>query len=213
MKIPFWLTVNGLILKGKEREIAKIRHEIKNDGFTQETMILNVEFDSPLLQQLNTYKLKKLEIEKKYNKIDEYEYEYESSNILNADKSEEDLKCLQLIIKQKYGKIDNMEFHKQFNDIKRKPFVALKSNYDETADPDNMEIEVVYNRTFVEQLSKRGLPASSEEELIDQWLKLYFMANLEQEDLALIGEEDYDDGSKQTFVSTSKVDNGSSIIG
>lgn len=172
--------------------------------------LLSTQYGSQELKQLPQYKLKFLDLEKKYGIIDDYTYDTESTKILNAGKSESEIKCALLDIDLKYEKIDKLEWIKRTNDAKGKSWVAIKTNYDEENDEDNMEIEVVYNKTFIEHMRKKGLPGDTDEEIAEQWLKLFLIANLDEDDLALLNEEDEEE-KKKSFVERKKI-KGKTII-
>lgn len=208
MKIPFGLTLSGLLLKGKDRERARIDYELS--GQDKERSLLNLDYDTDELKKIPEYKLKKLNIDKKYNCIDDFQYELELNNINFDNKSENDVKLQELEIYLKYKKITGIEYCKQKNDILGKPWVAIKTNYDEETDPDNMEVEVVYNNKFIESMRAKGLPGSTDEEIAGQWLKLFFIANLEEDDIKMINDEYADDN--QQYLRKTKLDNSTTFI-
>lgn len=208
MKIPFKFTLSGLLLKGKEREKAKIEYELS--GQEKERSLLLLDYDTPDLQKLPECKIKKLEIDKKYNCIDDFQYELELNNINQENKSEQEKQLSELEIYLKYEKIDGLEYCKKKNDILGKPWVAIKTNYDEKSDPDNMEIEVAYNKTFIENMRAKGLPGDTDEEIAEQWLKLFFIANLEEDDLKMINDEYNEDSS--LVLNRTKLNNSATFI-
>lgn len=186
MKIPFKLTLAGLTLKGKDKQRAEAQYNLSGEELDR--ALLAIDYDSEGLRESEEYKIKKLDIDKKYNKITEFEYKYELLNI----KEKDDLKrkLAQLLLLQEYKKIDEIEYAKKYNDALGKPWVAIKTNYDESTDPDNLEIEVAYNDTFIEKMRKKGLPGETPDEVAEQWLRLFLIANLEEDDLKMIGSED-----------------------
>ena len=115
---------------------------------------------------------------------------------------------------QRYGKNlkvpNKLEHIKRINDVKGKSWVAIKTNYDEDNDEDNMEIEVVYNQTFIKNMRKKGLPGDTDEEIAEQWLKLFLISNLEEDDLALLSGEDEEE-KQISYVERKKV-KGKTII-
>lgn len=130
-------------------------------------------------KKLPMYKLSFLELQKEYNLIDDYTYEIESNKIINYQLKQKDFLLKELEINKKYEKISEIEYIKQKNDILRKPFVAIKTNYDENTDPNNMELEVVYNKTFIETMKRKGY-VGTDEDIAEQWMKLFFMANFDE---------------------------------
>lgn len=208
MKIPFRMTLAGLTLKGKDRKRAEAQYNLSGEELERE--LLAIDYDSEGLRETDEYKIKKLDIDKKYDKISQFDYEYELLNI--KEKDELKRKLAQLLILQKYKKIDDLEYAKKYNDALGKPWVAIRTNYDEDGDPDNLEMEVAYNDTFIEKMRRKGLPGETPEEVAEQWLKLFLIANLDEDDLKMIGSETEDEDDKPSVVKT-KLNNNSTFIG
>lgn len=209
MKIPFGLTMSGLILKGKDREKARINYEMT--GQEKDRNLLALDYNTEELQKLPEYRIKKLDIDKKYNLIDDFQYEIELNTINHFNKPQSEKELAELEIYLKYKKISGIEYCKKKNDILGKPWVAIKTNYDEKVDPDNMEIEVVYNKKFIESMRAKGLPGETDEDIAEQWLKLFFIANLEEEDLSMINDE-YSSSEDKQYLRKTKLDNSTTFI-
>lgn len=209
MKIPFGLTMSGLILKGKDREKARINYEMT--GQEKDRNLLALDYNTEELQKLPEYRIKKLDIDKKYNLIDDFQYEIELNTINHFNKPQSEKELAELEIYLKYKKISGIEYCKKKNDILGKPWVAIKTNYDENVDPDNMEIEVVYNKKFIESMRAKGLPGETDEDIAEQWLKLFFIANLEEEDLSMINDE-YSSSEDKQYLRKTKLDNSTTFI-
>lgn len=207
MKIPFGLTLAGLTLKGKDRKRAEAQYNLSGEELERE--LLSIDYDSEGLRETDEYKVKKLDIDKKYDKISQFDYDYELLNI--KEKDELKRKLAQLLLLQQYKKIDELEYAKKYNDALGKPWVAIKTNYDESGDPDNLEIEVAYNDTFIEKMRKKGLPGDTSDDVAEQWLKLFLIANLDEDDLKMIGSEDEDDD--RPVVSKAKLNDKTTFIG
>lgn len=171
--------------------------------------LLSMRYNSNELKQLPDYKLKFLNLQKKYNIIDDYTYDVDSTKVLLNNKSKEELDCALIEIDYKHKKIDQLEYTKRINDAKGKSWVAIHTDYDENVDEDNMQIEVVYNQTFIKNMRKKGLPGDTDDEIAEQWLKLFLIANLDEDDLALVDEED--DDEKKTYIERKKIE-GKTII-
>lgn len=187
MKWPFSLTIKGILLSGKDREKAKVNYELKGEDL--ERALLAIEYDTDDLKKLKEYRIKKLQIDKKYSKISDFDYDLELSKLNIDNKSDDDLKIEELDILLKYNKINNLDYCIKKNDILKKPWVAIKTNYDEDNDPDNLQIEVVHNKTFIERMRQKGLPGDTDEDVVEQWLKLFMVANLDTDDLSLLEDE------------------------
>ena len=82
--------------------------------------------------------------------------------------------------------------------------MAIHTDYDADSDEDNMELEVVYNKTFIENMRKKGLPGDTDEEIAEQWLKLFLIANLDEDDLALLN-EDEDESKSEKYITREKL--------
>ena len=136
-----------------------------------------------------------------------YVYEDETTLATRQELQEAKNKISDLEIMLKYNKINEVEYHKEKNDILGKPWVAIKTNYDENNNPDNLEIEVVYNKTFIKNMKRKGY-SGEEEDIVEQWLKLFFIANLEEEDFSLLDNEN----QKEYFTRTKLNDNTTIII-
>lgn len=175
--------------------------------FRIQRFFLTLKYNTKEKRKLPLYKISFLDLQKKYNLINDYEYEIETSHIINENKSENDIKISDLEIMLKYNKINEVEYYKEKNDILGKPWVAIKTNYDENNNPDNLEIEVVYNKTFIKNMKRKGY-SGEEEDIVEQWLKLFFIANLEEEDFSLLDNEN----QKEYFTRTKLNDNTTLII-
>lgn len=208
MKIPFRFTKRALLLSGKDREKARIEYELKGEDRDRE--LLALEYDTEDLKKLKEYRIKKLEIDKKYNKISDMDYDIELCHLNINNKSENDVKIEELEILLKYNKINGVEFCKQKNDILGKPWVAIKTN-PEISDDDDLEIEVAYNKTFIKKMKSRGLPGDTDDEIAEQWLKLFFMANLDDDDFQMFEENDDNNETKPSRIR--KIDDKSTFIG
>lgn len=174
--------------------------------FNVKKFFLDLKYNTPTKKQLQLYKISFLDLQKEYNIITDMQYEIEVARVMNADKKENDIKIIELGIMKKYNQINDVEYHKQVNDLKNKPWVAIKTKYDDNINPDNLEIEVVYNRTFIDKMRSRGLPGDTDEEIVEQWLRLFFAANLEEDDLT------YMNGNENNFTSVVDLSDNKKII-
>ena len=206
MKIPFGLTLAGMTLKGKDRKRAEAQYNLAGEDLDR--VLLSIDYDSETLRNTDEYKLKKLDIDKKYNKISDLDYDLNANDVLEKDSTKKQLKKLDIL--KKYGKIDSLEYNKKYNDMLGKPWVAIKTNYDEETDPDNLEIEVAYNNTFITNMRKKGLPGETDEEIAEQWLRLFLIANLEEDDLNMVRDNDSEDD--KPAVSKKKIGDNATFI-
>lgn len=151
-------------------------------------------------EESKEYKELRLELDYKYNKIDEYtkmkgliEAEYEN------DDKEKRIKLLAL--DKKYNKIDDLEYEKQMNDIDQNPWAKIHFNYDEKNDPANMGVEIVYNDYFIKHLEEQGYSGSTNDDVVQSWLSHVFAANIDASDL-----EDSSNDKKE-YVTKKKINN------
>ena len=66
---------------------------------------LDKEYNTEDLKKLPEYKLKVIELNKKYNNISDYEYELEKTKVLNREKTDKELKVMELDLMLKYKRI------------------------------------------------------------------------------------------------------------
>lgn len=169
---PFIFTKDFYTTFGKGRKIAKLQRQ--KPSLSRDLECLNVEYDSDVLRLMPEYKLKVLELEKKYNAITEYDYDVKTTKILMKSDDIKDLNLELLEIDYKHKKIDELEYLKRKNDLLNNPWAVFKMNYDEKSDSSNMGIEVVYNKCFIDKLQNMGYTGLSEDDIIESWLSQVF---------------------------------------
>lgn len=207
MKLPFKFTRQGLLLSGKDREKARIEYELS--GQEKDRALLLLEYDTPELQKLPQCKIRKLDIDKKYGCIDDYQYEIEMNNLNIDNKSKTEVLANEYDIMLKYGKISKLEYCKQKNDVLGKPWVAIKTNDDKDINLDNIEIEVAYNKTFIKNMRAKGISGDTDDDVAGEWLKLFFISNLEDDDIQALTEEAEENIE---YVKKAKLNNNSTLI-
>lgn len=177
---PFILTKDFYTTYGKNRKIAKIKNS--KASFERDLECLNIEYDSDSLKMLPEYEMKLLELKHNYHKIDDYTFDCEKEKILlkNSDKTELKLKLLEISYNHK--KIDELEYNKEKNDILGKPWAVFKMSYDENIDNNNADIEIVYNKCFIDKLQKMGYTGNSEDDIVEAWLSQVFAENIRSGD-------------------------------
>ena len=141
------------------------------------------------------YRELKVELDFKYNKIDEY---------IKFQKAKE-IKLIAL--DKQYGKIDELEYEKRMNDIEKNPWAKIRFKYDEKEDPSNLQTEIIYNEYFIKKLISQGYSGNSNDEIVQAWLSQVFAANVDASDLF------FDTDKKSgTFIKSKNVE-GTKIIG
>lgn len=141
---------------------------------------LNKRFPTNEMKQLDEYKLNKLKIDNKYNKISDYDYEIKCSEILNTHKSPVKQKTDILNIKKKYKKISDIDYLKEVNDINGKEWFQVYTKIDDN--DEEMSFMVEYNDTFLNNLSQKGF-IGTPDEMVDKWLRLWFVSMLDESDI------------------------------
>lgn len=152
------------------------------------------------------YKQLLVELNFKYNKIDEYTKFKQLIEIEYADnEKEKELKLLEC--DKKYNKVDDIEYEKRLNDINKNPWAKIKFNYDEQKDPGNIQTEIVYNEYFIKKLQEQGYSGNSNEEIVQAWLSQVFAANIDPSDLMFD-----DEIPSKNYIKTKSI-KGKKIIG
>lgn len=173
---------------------------------------LDKEYNTDDLKKLPEYKLKVLEANKKYNNISDYEYELETTKILNKDKSEKELKVLELDLMLKYKKIEPVEYCKTKYDILEKPWYTYTMNCDEENNYEEPRVEMIYNKTFIKVLKEKGYFGDSDEEVIESYLKQLYASQLGDEITDFIEDQETEKTTIRTAIRTDIGDN-KTIVG
>lgn len=126
--IPFSWMPGSWGLKGKSRKMAEIEYYYE-DGEEKEKLLAEAELDDE--QKL---RLKVLDIDLKYEKISELEYEKQKATVL------------------------------------KEPWVHAELAFPDNKNPLSGSVEVDYNEFWIDQLRHR-FPGSSDEEILDNWIK------------------------------------------
>ena len=139
-----------------------------NDCLEKEMAKLDNDFPTNSEKELDSYKLRKNEIEYKYDKIDEFQFEENKIEITYKQGKDKELALLEN--KFKFHKIKEIDYMKDKATIEGKPFVAVKPNFEEV-DGEDFYLELEYNEIFLEKLKKQGYSGLTNEDIVEQWLK------------------------------------------
>ena len=172
---------------------------------------LDKEYNTEDLKKLPEYKLKVIELNKKYNNISDYEYELEKLKVLNREKTDKELKVMELDLMLKYKRIDPVEYCKKKYDILEKPWYSYTMNCDEENGYEEPRVEMVYNQTFIKVLKDKGYFGDSDEEVIESYLKQLYASQIKDEITDYI-----DDQEEQTHIKTpirADIGNNRKIVG
>lgn len=194
---PFSLTLQGLLLKGEQREIARVYYELKGeerdraivdiqetDEINKKMRFLNIdahynhidefEYETKKIditvQDEKERDLKKLRLERKFKKITKEEYDYRLADI--EYKNNEDLPFVKLALDREYNKISQNEYDKRVYSLKNQPWVGVISNeYNPGEKSDGFTFELDWNDAFVDMLRTEGYNGPSDEAIVEQWFE------------------------------------------
>lgn len=142
---------------------------------------LEAKYHSPSMKEMDEYKLQLLDIRQKYNQIDDYNYELQKFNIIHSNYDDIEKKKNEIKLQYKYKIIDELTYNKQINDIQGKPWVAIHINNMDDDNVEDLQIEVEHNNTFIKNLVSKGYTGNSEEELVEQWLQMFYLNSLSED--------------------------------
>jgi hypothetical protein len=152
-------------LSGKTRKIAELDYYY-NDGEDKQYLLLEIDYsvDSP------EYLKKKLELDKKYNKITSYDYDLTKLSETIEDKTSREYLIQKLELDKKHEKIKDHEYRKELADINHEPFFeVLGGKMEMIDDKSTMGFELDWNDAFVNSLYKQGWKGSSQEEIVNAY--------------------------------------------
>jgi len=161
--IPFGFWPGAWGLAGKTREIAKAEYELAGQELDVKIAEIECGIDS-----IN-YKKRLINIDLKYNIINEYEaasrlvdIDHETGTVEHAlDMVEVDLK---------FGKIKELEAEKRTATLNNEPWIASSdSQYNKKMGKDGFSFELDWNDQFVEMLMQNGYEGTEPAHIIEQW--------------------------------------------
>jgi len=161
MKIPFKFYPGSWGLRGKTRQIAEA--EYNYEGYDLEAELIKINTDDVIERNL-----KMIDLDFKYNKIDEYSADNRRADI-NFMGDEKKLALARLDIDLKYSKITQQEYDRKSADLKEEPYMSMPKISWDPADPSKTYFELDYNEQFVSFLEQHGY-SGTEEIIINKWL-------------------------------------------
>lgn len=196
--LPFGLTLSGLTLHGKHREIAKAHYELMGEKLDRR--IIEIETDDPsalaikLLDHDRKHRfitaevfdqemaklihsgvdldIEMLKIERKYEYITEYEFDKAYAELKYKDSKSTDLQFMRLKVEKKHGNLTEKEFDKAVYSLGDKPWVdVIHSEYKEEHGTDGFSFELDWNDAFVKLLRADGYNGATDEEIVEQWFE------------------------------------------
>ena len=163
-KIPFYLLPASWGLKGKSRAIAEA--EYKYSGYELDRALATINFKDDLVAQEDAY----IDIELKYNKIDQYEADRRKARNILANESDEKLIELAMLnVDLKHNRISQQEYDRKSADLTTEPYIAMPKISWDPVDPSKTYCELDYNEHFITYLESNGYKGS-EEDIINKWL-------------------------------------------
>lgn len=197
--IPFGLTLAGLTLKGKQKEISRAYYELDGEDLERRLLILNSEDEAELKIKLleldkkyghKTYEeydialaeltcegkeleIKKLEIERKYEHISKESYDYKLAELKYKDSDEKsDWPFIRLQLDKKYGKLTEKQFDKAVYSLANRPWVdVVHSEYNDNEGSDGFAFELDWNDAFINLLRKEGYSGPTDDAIVEQWFE------------------------------------------
>ena len=192
MKLPFWAYPGHWGLKGRTLEHAKVDY-LHDDPYTRESAHLEIDFTGVELAK------QRLELDRKYNKVGDYDYFRTRSGYTFASDSIEYQKYI-LDLDLEYGKITEVQYEDGYIallgteeerviatlDALRKRGEITELEYaKETATrmevpwfnlsieyaSGELELEVDWNQYFIAMLREVGYTGHDDEEIIDSYVK------------------------------------------
>lgn len=159
-KIPFSLLPASWGLRGKSRQIAEA--EYLYEGYELEQRLAEIEYaDKP-----NELNKAQLDIDLKYNKISQYDYDIKISQN-NREGSEQDLARLEVDLK--HNRISTTEYERKRADILGEPWISMPKIGWDPINSTKTFLELDYNDHFVVFLRQNGY-SGSDEDCINRWL-------------------------------------------
>jgi hypothetical protein len=160
-KLPFSWMPGSWGLKGTTRDIAHAEYELS--GYELEKRILEIKTED---HSSKDYIQKCLEIDRRYDKISQEEYDQGLANLIE----DETLKSLALTeLEFRANKLTDTEYAKKIATLKGEPWVNVV-NMDFTK-KSSLEgsFELDWNGSFVEKLKSEGYTGPSDDIIVNQW--------------------------------------------
>jgi hypothetical protein len=111
-----------------------------------------------------------LEIERKYGKIDPWEYDCAIAELDFPDKESMEQQTALLTADYVHGKIEKLEFDKTMAIAKDEPWVGIVDNgFDPEDGVNGLYFELDWNDQWVDHLRKHGYIGVSDEQIVEQW--------------------------------------------
>lgn len=164
----------------------QMRYENGNiSSYEKEVEELEARFNSDELRMCDEYQLNKLRIEKEYGKISDFDYDMRATEILYKNASEKERNIAFLDVQRKHGVIDKQDYINKTKEINGEPYAAVKFEYEHNGDG-GMIVTAIYNKPFIKLLKANNYDGSSDEELVDGWLRIKLANIIQSEDYEML---------------------------
>lgn len=178
--IPFSMTPSGMLLRGKNRDIAEIEYYYK--GEDKDRRIVEIEYP----KGSSLFEVKSIELDEKYgHDINNFDYELRKLNNGYEFKDKNFIFDLEKnALEYKYHKISKNEHDKKEATLTDKPWIVVATELKEDEGSDGMYFTFDWNDQFIRFLKENGYNGGryaqmNDEELIEVYTKEMFMSNLD----------------------------------
>lgn len=165
-RIPFGWLPGHWGLAGKTRDLAEAEYTLEGEKLERRRLEIN-----PSDKNKNERTIAALELDLKYEHIDEEEFDRAIVE-LNLDKlNDKELQIEFLKVDKKHGKISDAEFEKKEKTIKEEPYVRVAKVETDPTNPAFGGLILDWNESFVIHLEENGYgPHPTPEETVNEWV-------------------------------------------
>lgn len=155
------LNPKNWFLSSKEKQKLKAKQRFYGESLDR--ALLDIDYDKDSLE----YKQTKLDIDKKYDRIKQYDYEVEKIKLSEPDLIEQKIKICDLDFNLKLIDIDT--YKKNIATIHKQPYVNVIKVHFSPETPNDGYFELDWNEFFIQELKDAGYNAQTDELIIKEW--------------------------------------------
>lgn len=159
-KLPFWVFPGSWGLVGKTRKIAEAEYYYTGYELELELAKINNNHPDDLRRAL-------LDIDKKYKKIDEYDYDQAIASLANNDDTKQKLALLD--VELKHEKVTQTVYEKERANILKEPWVSMPKISWDPVNRNKTFFELDYNDYFIQYLRDNSY-VGTDDEVLNKWL-------------------------------------------
>lgn len=140
---------------------------------------LDLRFCTPELRETDEYKLNRLKIQKEWMMISESDYEIQTFEIVNKNKTPRERELAALDVRLKHNEIDQATYEVDKAQLEGRALAMVRLIFDEDEDPENGYFDVRFNKLFVNKLVEKGFQGENDNQIVDNWVmtQYYNIAN------------------------------------